>query len=487
MPGASRPRSRTRTIGARHDANAAASSAVGSNHSSRRGEVGHHHRERLVRPPLPLTEQSHGLRIGRITRQVEAAEPLDRHDRPASKHRADELDDIAFDTAARRVAELDPRTARRTRHGLRVEAPIAGSLVLLPAGLAHREVAHRRSRPVVREGLDDRESRTAVGAVDERVPVPAIVRVEELAQARVAGGGVGRDEPIAGGAFDADVDVEPGEPVDVLGRPADVVHHGERRRGARRAPPRTHRATGRRPFQVDLDHTVGVADPARQAVPLRQPPDERPEPHALHDAADRDPAGLRLGRHDPAHVPPPASRTIASTSAGSAASTAGDRPRPARTSPTSTPRNTTRGTGPSAAARPTASARPSPCDESEDRRVAGSPSGPDSARTTAPGSRAAVRRPHRVHQHHGPGAVQQVEDVQRGRRRHHLDVGRNERSRPVHRHEPGRVVAGVGVPAADDPDARHAGLRRARRRPAGNGSRTRCRGRSSARPSRTGA
>ncbi len=91
-------------------------------------------------------------RIGRVARQVEPAEPLDRHDRPAAEHRADGVHDDRQSTRPPvAVAELERRTAGRTRHGLGVEAPVAGILVLLPAGLAHREDAHRRALAVVRQ------------------------------------------------------------------------------------------------------------------------------------------------------------------------------------------------------------------------------------------------------------------------------------------------------------------------------------------------
>ncbi len=121
MPGASRPRSATRTIGARHELSAAASSLVGSNHSLRRREVGHHHGERLVRPELPLPETPHRPLVGRIARQVEPTEPLDRHDRAVPEHRRDAVDDVAVDPPPLRIAELHPWTARsdtpRARRG----------------------------------------------------------------------------------------------------------------------------------------------------------------------------------------------------------------------------------------------------------------------------------------------------------------------------------------------------------------------------------
>ncbi len=89
-----------------------------------------------------------------------------------------------------------PRPAGRAGIGLRVEAAIAGVVVLAPAGRAHLEPGHRRGRAVVGDAAHDREARAAVGAVDERVAEAAVGRVAQLGQAVVAGRGVRRDERV---------------------------------------------------------------------------------------------------------------------------------------------------------------------------------------------------------------------------------------------------------------------------------------------------
>ena len=48
--------------------------------------------------------------------------------------------------------------------------------------------------PVIGQVVDDGEARPAVRAVDERIPVAAIVGVEQLAHAVLARGKLGRDE-----------------------------------------------------------------------------------------------------------------------------------------------------------------------------------------------------------------------------------------------------------------------------------------------------
>jgi hypothetical protein len=75
-----------------------------------------------------------------------------------------------------------------------VEAAVTGILVLRPALRAERESSHGRQRPVVGDAGHDREARPALRAVDERVQVAAVARVEELAQAVVARGDIRRDQ-----------------------------------------------------------------------------------------------------------------------------------------------------------------------------------------------------------------------------------------------------------------------------------------------------
>ena len=86
-----------------------------------------------------------------------------------------------------------PRSTAGTRVRLRVIPPIRRILVLRPARAAHLEPRHRRQRPVVGDAAHDREPRAAVGAVDERVAVAPVGRVEQLAQAVVACRRVGSD------------------------------------------------------------------------------------------------------------------------------------------------------------------------------------------------------------------------------------------------------------------------------------------------------
>ena len=188
-----------------------------------------HHRERLLLAVLARAQPRDRVLVGRVAGEVVAAEALDRDDR-----------------ARRAAARPPPRAAARAaarRRGsdrLGVEAAVGRILVLAAAVGAEREAGHRRVRAVVRDRADDREARAALGAVDERVAVAAVGRVEQLAQAVVAGGDVRRDQrraaPSAGSRRSRS-----------RARPRGAQRLGDdRRRRARAAAPRSRSAVGER-------------------------------------------------------------------------------------------------------------------------------------------------------------------------------------------------------------------------------------------------
>ena len=118
-----------------------------------------------------------------VAGQVVAAQALDGEDRSRAQQRDRLLE-----------RHREPRPAGGTCDRLRVEAPVGRVLVLAAAVGAHREAGHRRVRPVVGNRPHDREAGPALRAVDERVAVAAVGRVEELAQAVVARGHVRRND-----------------------------------------------------------------------------------------------------------------------------------------------------------------------------------------------------------------------------------------------------------------------------------------------------
>ena len=142
-----------------------------------------HQRERLLLALLPCPQARDRLLGGGVAGEVVAAEALDGED-PALAEDGDRL--------LERHRELRP--ADGAGDWLGVEAPVERVLVLAAAVGAEREAGHRRVRPVVGDGADDREPGPALRAVDERVAMAAVGRVEQLPQAVVAGGDVGRNQ-----------------------------------------------------------------------------------------------------------------------------------------------------------------------------------------------------------------------------------------------------------------------------------------------------
>jgi hypothetical protein len=156
-------------------------------------QVRRHQRERLRLAALAQPQPLDRLLVARQAGQMEPSDPLDRDD-PAAAQQGGHL--------VERVRQ--PRPAGGAGVGLGVKAAVRGIGVLGRARGAHREGGHRRQRPVVGHPADDREPRSAVGTVDERVAVAPVGRVAQLAQARVAGRDVGRDRRRGVGRHDRD-------------------------------------------------------------------------------------------------------------------------------------------------------------------------------------------------------------------------------------------------------------------------------------------
>jgi hypothetical protein len=171
-----------------------------------------------------------------------------------------------------------------------VKAAVGGILVLAPTRGAEREPGHRRVRPVVRDGAHDREPRAALGAVDERVAVTAVGRVEELAQALVAGRDVGGDQGAAAGGG-ARLDRELGLAAGGARFRSDRLDAGERR-GVAAQRGREGVERGRLPFRLDDDARAVVQHEAAEPVRAGEPVDEGTEAHSLDDPQDPEVAPL---------------------------------------------------------------------------------------------------------------------------------------------------------------------------------------------------
>ena len=78
------------------------------------------------------------------------------------------------------IEKIHMRTTRRTGVRLGMKAPVERVIVFCLACRAHRKDAHSRLVPVIRHILDNRKAWATVGAVDKRIAIAPVQRVEEL-------------------------------------------------------------------------------------------------------------------------------------------------------------------------------------------------------------------------------------------------------------------------------------------------------------------
>ncbi len=153
-------------------------------HRPRRVEVGHHHCERLVATALASAQFGDGELVGRVARQVIAADALEREYAAVAQQLSGLLQPVRAvgePSVVRPVAQRRPAVG--AAHRLGVEAAVGGVGVLAGTVVAHGEAGHRRGGAIVGQRADDGEPGPAVGAVDERVPVAPVGRVAQFGRA----------------------------------------------------------------------------------------------------------------------------------------------------------------------------------------------------------------------------------------------------------------------------------------------------------------
>ena len=273
------PRGRARSA-ARGRAAAPPRRGFSSTSSRAAAEVRRHQRERLVLAVLARAQLGHrGLVVGPAG-EVEAADALHRDDRPAEQRAGGRLERVArarvLDVEPARVDEPHPRPAVGAGVRLGVEAAVRRVLVL-----ARGRPGTSRTPAIVVFGRSyghaahDREARTAVRAVGERVAVAPVGGVEQLGQAVGAGRAVGRDGGARLAARRALADREA-----ALARAPRAARRSRARRSPAAAP---RRAAGR-----------GSAPPSRAAPRPRPPPRARRSARSRPGRA-RPRAGRRTG------------------------------------------------------------------------------------------------------------------------------------------------------------------------------------------------
>ena len=172
---------------------------------------GHHYGQGFIRAPLPLPQAPHRLVALGIARQVKAPQPLQGEHLALAQRSGGGRDDIiAADRGPLPVHELKAGATGRAGVGLGVKAAVKRVVVLPLAVGAHHEAAHGGVGAVVGDILDDGESRAAVGAVGEGVAVAAVAWREQLREAGIAGGDVGRYQLVPALLGEAVPDLEAG-------------------------------------------------------------------------------------------------------------------------------------------------------------------------------------------------------------------------------------------------------------------------------------
>ena len=148
-----------------------------------------HDGERLVRPSLAIAQRQRRRGLARIAHQVIAADAFDGEvrlptcskSRPPRQrlvgHRARR--DAGFCSSVSCGPQAGTRAAPRGSAGHRRR-------VFRGARRAQREARHRRVRPIVGQRVDQRVTRPALRAVDERIAISAVARIVEFAPAVLA-------------------------------------------------------------------------------------------------------------------------------------------------------------------------------------------------------------------------------------------------------------------------------------------------------------
>ena len=240
--------------------------------------IARHQREWLGVAVLGLAQACDRCRICGIAGQVKSTQRLDRNDATRQEQRAGRFDCILV-----RYRWFQPyaRAARRAGNRLSVKAAIRRIAILRRTVRTHAEWPHRRGAAIVGNRFNDRQPRSALRAVGERIAESSCRRVQNLLPAVRTNRGI-RHHSSMDRARVAIHDPKVG----AVGRhgcrlPLDRVDAGERQRRAHQSidqPDDVVRGTAKQ----RADPGAVVADPATQPVLMREAPDGWAEADALH-------------------------------------------------------------------------------------------------------------------------------------------------------------------------------------------------------------
>jgi hypothetical protein len=136
----------------------------------------------LVISALAAAQPRYGIGIASVTSEMKAANPFDSDYCAPQQQLGSSLNRVAICARNRIAQRLQPhcRTASRASERLRMKTAVGGVVVFTLALRAQGKPRHARIGAVVWNRLNDRKSRTAMGAVGKGIlvtPVGCILRL----------------------------------------------------------------------------------------------------------------------------------------------------------------------------------------------------------------------------------------------------------------------------------------------------------------------
>ena len=139
-------------------------------------------------------------------------------------------------------------------------------------------------RPIIRQRLDNGETRPAIRAIDKRVAITPVLRIKKLCQAIIAGGEVGRDKRcLRDGGIVGKANLKTLKALERNLADVNPLHLGSRGRLLRELHDKL---VNERLFPLDMDVNAvrRVQNPPVHKIALCKPIHKGTEPHALDNA-----------------------------------------------------------------------------------------------------------------------------------------------------------------------------------------------------------
>src|SRR5580704_6977635 len=262
--------------------------AIQLDNTARDRGILHHQRKRFLFAKFAQAKRRNGVHVPTIAREVIAAESLHRQNLSVAQKSSGSMD-ASFASGNNLIAKSQriARTASWTCDRLRVKTPVRGVVIFRIAFSAERPCPQRSVRPVVGQTLNYGETRAAHGAINVRIVISPVRRIEKFPEALSADGQVRQNAncgPIAACAF------ANGEITEASGLAQLHFDRGNSRGGRRRLfqpiNELTKAAFGA--LQENLDALFTVQDPSEKRIGARQSVNERTKTRALDGTANFD-------------------------------------------------------------------------------------------------------------------------------------------------------------------------------------------------------